>query len=76
MLVDIGVLGQVWWNPRAKELPPAYAPEAYVDFYTEHKCRNFDDVRSWAEKHQMPVEVPNDWLQPPREGDRIYDEIP
>jgi hypothetical protein len=66
--VDIGVLGQVWFNPEY--------PEAYVDFNTRHKCRNFDAVRQWAEEHQMPAEIPNDFLQPPEDGDMIYAEIP
>jgi len=66
--VDVGVLGQVWWNPPA--------PTAYVDFNTQHKCRNFDDVRRWAEMHQAPEEVPEDYLDPPKGGDRIYPELP
>ena len=66
--VDIGVLGQVWWNPSA--------PQAYVDFNTRHTCRNFDTIRQWAEDHQAPAEVPSDFLQPPKEGDRIFESIP
>ena len=69
--VDIGVLGQVWFQPNATK-----APEAFVDFNTVHVCRNFEDVRRWAEEHQMPAEVPEDFLEPPREGDRIYRTIP
>jgi hypothetical protein len=67
-IVDIGVLGQVWWNKQA--------PTAYVDFNTKHKCRNFDAVRQWAEEHQMPEGVPLDYLQPPELEDTVYDEIP
>ncbi len=66
--VDVGVLGQVWIHPEA--------PEAYVDFNTQHKCRNFDSIRRWAEERQMPAEVPEDWLEPPEQGDRVYEEIP
>jgi Mycotoxin biosynthesis protein UstYa len=66
--VDIGVLGQVWLYPQA--------PEAYVDFNTRHKCRNFDAVRQWAEEHQMPKDIPRDFLERPKAGDRIYAEIP
>ena len=65
--VDIGVLGQIWVHPDS--------PEAFVDFNTRHMCRDFEAVRSWAEKRQMPDEVPEDWLQPPRWGD-VLDEIP
>lgn len=69
-IVDIGVLGQVWIHPAA--------PEPYVDFNTYHKCRNFEEIRQWAKMRQMPPadEVPNDWLEPPKVGDTIYDEMP
>lgn len=69
--VDIGVLGQVWYQPESSE-----APQAFVDFNTRHTCRNFEDVRRWAEERQMPVEVPGDFLEPPKEGDRVYSEVP
>ncbi|OJJ56090.1 hypothetical protein ASPSYDRAFT_134841 [Aspergillus sydowii CBS 593.65] len=66
--VDVGVLGQVWVHPDK--------PSAFVDFNTEHHCRNFEQIRDWAEAHQLPEHVPKDFLRPPREGDRIYNEIP
>jgi Mycotoxin biosynthesis protein UstYa len=66
--VDTGVLGQVWWNPPR--------PQAYVDFNTRHKCKNFDTIRRWAEERQLPEHVPLDFLQPPKEGDTIYEQIP
>ncbi|KAF2104698.1 hypothetical protein NA57DRAFT_70906 [Rhizodiscina lignyota] len=68
--VDIGVLGQVWWNKDE--------PTAFVDFNTRHKCRNFDAVRAWAEKHQLPPqdEAPLDFLEPPTEDTFIWPEIP
>ncbi|KAH8683158.1 hypothetical protein BGZ60DRAFT_367591 [Tricladium varicosporioides] len=65
---DTGVLGQVWWDPKA--------PKAFVDFNTEHKCKNYDAIRQWAEKRQIPEEVPQDFLQRPIEGGRIYEAIP
>ncbi|OJD31280.1 tat pathway signal sequence [Diplodia corticola] len=68
--VDTGVLGQVWFQP-------ANAPlEAFVDFNTRHKCRNFDAVRAWAAAHQIPPEVPDDFLQPPAPGDAVYTSVP
>ncbi|KAJ4359768.1 uncharacterized protein N0V89_000324 [Didymosphaeria variabile] len=70
--VDIGVLGQVWYQPEGK------APEPFVDFNTVHKCRNFEDVRGWAERHQLPPakDTPVDFLELPREGDRVWTEVP
>lgn len=66
--VDVGMLGQVWVHPEA--------PEAFVDFNTRHKCRNFEAIRSWAEERQMPESVPQDWLEPPEWRDKAYEEIP
>jgi len=66
--VDIGVLGQVWIHPEN--------PEAYVDFNTRHMCRDFEAIRRWAEERQMEVNVPGDFLEPPKEGERIYEEMP
>ncbi|OJJ45071.1 hypothetical protein ASPZODRAFT_70555 [Penicilliopsis zonata CBS 506.65] len=66
--VDIGVLGQVWISPDH--------PTPFVDFNTQHVCRNFDAVREWAEMNQLPGQVPGDFLAPPTEGGRVYAEIP
>lgn len=70
--VDVGVLGQVWYQPTGKGL------QAFVDFNTVHKCRNFDEIRQWAEEHQLPdgKDVPPDFLEPPKEGDRIWHTVP
>jgi len=70
--VDVGVMGQVWCDPASSTT----GPEAYVDVNTMHVCRNFEDVRAWAEMHQMPEQVPEDFLRPPKEGDRVYKTIP
>jgi len=71
--VDVGVLGQVWFQP--DESKP---PGAFVDFNTMHKCRNFDAIRNWAEKHQLPEveKIPADFLESPKKGDRIYHSVP
>lgn len=66
--LDVGVFGQVWLYPEN--------PEPFVDFNTQHRCRNFEQIRQWAEKHQLPMKVPSDYLQPPKEEDRIYTEMP
>ncbi|KAF8863024.1 hypothetical protein BDZ45DRAFT_584602 [Acephala macrosclerotiorum] len=65
--VDIGVLGQVWWNRDS--------PSAYPDFDTRHKCRDFDAVRQWAFEHQAPEEVPDDYLKAPRDED-VFESLP
>jgi hypothetical protein len=69
---DVGLLGQVWYQPPGKD------PQAFVDFNTKHKCRNFEDIREWAEKHQLPKkgDVPEDFLEPPKEGDRVWHTVP
>jgi len=66
--VDIGVLGQVWYHPSA--------PAPFVDFNTRHKCRNFEDVRKWAEARQLPAQVPPDFLQPPTDSDVVFPGVP
>jgi len=68
--VDTGVLGQVWWRPSG--------PTPFVDFNTQHQCKNFDAIRNWAEERQLPPtdQTPRDFLEPPKPGDRIFDEIP
>jgi hypothetical protein len=65
---DTGLLGQVWWDVNN--------PKSFVDFNTEHKCKNFDAIRQWAEERQLPETVPKDFLKPPQNGDTIYIEIP
>lgn len=46
---DVGVLGQLWWQSDD-------GPKTAVDFFTEHKCRDFEGVRRWAEAHQLPAD--------------------
>ncbi|KAH7393363.1 hypothetical protein BKA64DRAFT_644116 [Cadophora sp. MPI-SDFR-AT-0126] len=65
---DTGLLGQVWWDREY--------PKAFVDFNTEHKCKNFEAIRQWAEERQIPEDVPEDFLKPPQVGDTIYEAIP
>lgn len=70
--VDIGVLGQVWYQPGGDD---PY-PKAFVDFNTKHVCRNYEDIRKWAEVRQLPEDVPDDYLAPPIPGAKIHDGIP
>ena len=66
--VDIGVFGQIWVHQDH--------PEPFVDFNTAHRCRNFDEIRRWVERRQLPEKVPADFLQPPNSHDTVYAEIP
>jgi hypothetical protein len=66
-VVDVGVMGQVWWDRSS--------PRAFPDFNTAHVCRNFEAVREWAEKNQAPEDVPQDYLRPPRKED-VFESIP
>lgn len=43
--VDTGVLGQVWIDPEE--------PTAFPDFRTKHTCKNYEDIREWAERLQV-----------------------
>ncbi|QYT01717.1 hypothetical protein H0G86_008743 [Trichoderma simmonsii] len=63
--VDTGVLGQVWVDPKQ--------PTAFPDFRTKHVCKNYEDIRNWAEHLQAPPpeQIPNDYLAPPKQGDVI-----
>lgn len=67
---DVGVLGQIWYDKEA--------PKAFVDFNTKHQCRNYEEIRKWAEEHQLPAdhEVPADFLEPPEDESMVYESIP
>ena len=43
--VDTGVLGQRWVDKDK--------PYGFPDFQTTHTCKNYDDIRKWAEKLQV-----------------------
>ncbi|KAL6880761.1 hypothetical protein J3F83DRAFT_719732 [Trichoderma novae-zelandiae] len=63
--VDTGVLGQVWIDPKE--------PTAFPVFSTKHVCKNYDDIRQWAERLQAPPpdKIPKDYLARPNAGDVI-----
>ncbi|KAI4613585.1 uncharacterized protein J4E87_009713 [Alternaria ethzedia] len=71
---DVGVLGQVWWQ--ADTMPD---PTPFVDFNTRHRCRDYEQVREWAEAHQLPPETEvnmSRFYEMPKPGDFIFPEIP
>lgn len=65
---NTGLMGQIWWDPSS--------PKAFVDFNTQHKCKNFKAIREWARERQLPENVPRDFLQPPSNKEAIQMEIP
>lgn len=69
--VDIGVMGQIWVQEQEAD-----TVRPFVDFNTLHVCRDFEEIRSWAEAHQVGVDLPEDFIQPPSEGAKIYSSIP
>jgi hypothetical protein len=71
---DVGVLGQVWWQPQDED-----SPSAFVDFNTVHRCRDYEAVRSWAEAHQLPPEEQvnmSRFYEMPKPGALVLTEIP
>jgi hypothetical protein len=66
--VDIGVFGSVWVNKTS--------PHPFVDFNTKHVCRNFGQVREWAENNQMDEYVPVDFWELPGEDVHVWDVAP
>jgi hypothetical protein len=69
--VDVGIFGQVWYRTSPDEFPTAF-----TDFNTDHKCRNYDAIRQWAEERQLPKDAPEDFLDGPAPGAYIYDGVP
>ncbi|KKA28577.1 hypothetical protein TD95_002899 [Thielaviopsis punctulata] len=67
--VDTGILGQVWYNQTH--------PKAFPDFNTQHKCKNFEDIRDWAVALQIDKtkKSPPDFLAPPLPG-HVYPTMP
>jgi hypothetical protein len=45
----------------------------FVDFNTKHKCKNFEDIRAWAEMHQM---TEGEGRVEFRDGDMLLNSIP
>ncbi|PQE13984.1 tat pathway signal sequence protein [Rutstroemia sp. NJR-2017a BBW] len=64
--VDTGVLGQVW--TRQSE---TMSPQAFPDFNTRHKCKDYEAVRMWAEENQVPSDekLSVGYVALPEEGD-------
>lgn len=50
----------------------------FVDFNTDHTCRDFQAVREWAKEHQQAKDedLPEDWILPPDDDMNILDLAP
>ncbi|KAJ4419733.1 hypothetical protein N0V82_004776 [Gnomoniopsis sp. IMI 355080] len=50
-------------------------PAAFPDFKTKHTCKNYEDIRIWAEKNQEPdpESLPPDYL---KETGSVLPDIP
>ncbi|KAK3376457.1 hypothetical protein B0T24DRAFT_573178 [Lasiosphaeria ovina] len=68
--VETAVLGQVWYGSKEQ-------PGAFPDFNTRHRCKNYDDVRRWAEARQEPPAdaLPDDYTAVPADDD-VWPETP
>jgi Mycotoxin biosynthesis protein UstYa len=68
---NIGVFGSHWVRNRAHLRP-------FVDFNTEHVCRNWDDIQLWAKVRQVPADdvIPRDYVKGPNRDTNILDGFP
>ncbi|ESZ90385.1 hypothetical protein SBOR_9221 [Sclerotinia borealis F-4128] len=48
----------------------------YPDFNRDHKCKNFDDIRKFAEEHQAPWRDDGELDVQPKEGEIVLPGIP
>lgn len=67
--VDTGVFGGVWVNRTH--------PHPFVDFNTKHVCKNFDAIRAYAERNQMPSgELPVNFWEMPSDDVYVWEHTP
>ncbi|PGH12589.1 hypothetical protein AJ79_04210 [Helicocarpus griseus UAMH5409] len=64
---DLGVFGQYWIQE---------TNEPFVDFHTDHKCKNFHEIRQWVADHQIPEDIYKDLKVTKRPDDIILEKIP
>jgi len=65
---DIGFVPYLWAGS------PPHGPHVFPDFNRNHKCKNFEDIRAWAEKRQGSWG--HDLDIKPRPGALVLAEIP
>ena len=61
---ETGVLGQLWVRQSNTK-----SPQAFPDFNTRHICKDYETIRKWAEKHQVPPNqrIPTGYVAAPEE---------
>ncbi|KAG4257535.1 hypothetical protein FPRO03_13908 [Fusarium proliferatum] len=61
---ETGVLGQLWVRQSNNK-----SPQAFPDFNTRHICKDYEKIRKWAKKHQVPPnqEIPTGYVAAPEE---------
>lgn len=64
---DTGVFGQYWISDIGA---------TFVDFQTEHKCKNFEELRDWVVSNQVSEEFYNASRVVRRPGDIVMDRVP
>ena len=67
--MDIGVFGSVWVGNRTD-------PHPFVDFNTKHTCKNFDEIRAWAQKNQIESPLPADYWEPLDDDAYVWEKAP
>ena len=67
--MDTGVFGSVWVGNHTD-------PHLFVDFNTKHVCRNFEAIRAWAERNQIPEELERDYWELPGPDVRVWEKAP
>jgi hypothetical protein len=63
---DLGVYGQYWIKS---------TNGTFVDFFTEHKCKNFDQIRDWVVDHQVSADFLAMARMEAREDDVVLDSV-
>jgi hypothetical protein len=64
---DTGVFGSYWVKS---------VDGVFVDFNTEHKCKNFGELRDWVGRHQVDEKKLGLLEVVKRPGDLVLDDIP
>ncbi|KAH9835489.1 hypothetical protein Tdes44962_MAKER08547 [Teratosphaeria destructans] len=64
---DTSILGQ-WW------VEDIHGP--FLDFNTQHRCKNFEDLAQWVRDHQLVNKGEDRAMVEYQEGDVRLDTIP